>query len=169
MTSLEKAYKNQGKELVKSYQKQTVLVTIDEAWKEQLREMDDLKQSVQNATYEQKDPLLIYKFESFNLFKIMVIKVNKSIVSILAKGHIPINDPQQVHEGHEQRGLDLSKLSTSKSEIPTNSSSPSQPEAHKEPVHLQPVRVEKRVGRNDPCPCGSGKKFKACHGKDLVE
>ena len=89
ITNLEKAYKNQGKELVKSYQKQTVLSTIDDAWKEQLREMDDLKQSVQNATYEQKDPLLIYKFESFNLFKIMISKVNKQIVSTLAKGHIP--------------------------------------------------------------------------------
>ncbi len=169
VTNLEKAYKNQGKELVKSYQKQTVLVTIDDAWKEQLREMDDLKQSVQNATYEQKDPLLIYKFESFNLFKIMITKVNKSIVSILAKGHIPISDPQQVREGHERRGLDLSKLSTSKSELPSGSSSQSRPEPPQEPKQLQPIRVEKRVGRNDPCPCGSGKKFKACHGKDLTD
>ena len=168
ITNLEKAYNNQGKELVKSYQKQTVLVTIDDAWKEQLREMDDLKQSVQNATYEQKDPLLIYKFESFNLFKIMVGKVNKSIVSILAKGHIPINDPQQVHEGHERRGLDMSKLSTSKSEVPSSSESTAPPAAPREQQH-QPIRVEKRVGRNDPCPCGSGKKFKACHGKDLVD
>lgn len=168
VTNLEKAYKNQGKELVKSYQKQTVLATIDEAWKEQLREMDDLKQSVQNATYEQKDPLLIYKFESFNLFKVMVTKVNKQIVSILAKGHIPISDPQQVREGHERRGLDLSRLSTSKSEAPSGSTSQRPPEAPREQQH-QPIRVEKRVGRNDPCPCGSGKKFKACHGKDLVD
>lgn len=166
ITNLEKAYKNQGKELVKSYQKQTVLNTIDEAWKEQLREMDDLKQSVQNATYEQKDPLLIYKFESFNLFKIMISKVNKQIVSILAKGHIPISEPEQVREGHERRGLDMSKLSTSKSEVPTSSSRPNQPP--QEPKH-EPVRVEKRVGRNDPCPCGSGRKFKACHGKDLAD
>jgi preprotein translocase subunit SecA len=165
ITNLEKAYKNQGKELVKSYQKQTVLTTIDEAWKEQLREMDDLKQSVQNATYEQKDPLLIYKFESFNLFKIMISKVNKQIVSILAKGHIPISEPEQVREGHERRGLDMSKLSTSKSEVPTSSSRPDVPQ---EPKH-EPVRVEKRVGRNDPCPCGSGRKFKACHGKDLAD
>jgi preprotein translocase subunit SecA len=166
ITNLEKAYKNQGKELVKSYQKQTVLSTIDEAWKEQLREMDDLKQSVQNATYEQKDPLLIYKFESFNLFKIMITKVNKQIVSILAKGHIPISEPEQVREGHERRGLDMSKLSTSKSEVPTSPNRPNLPP--QEPKH-EPVRVEKRVGRNDPCPCGSGKKFKACHGKDLAD
>ncbi len=96
--NLEKAYQNKGKELVKSYQKQIVLNTIDEAWKEQLREMDDLKQSVQNATYEQKDPLLIYKFESFDLFKEMVNKVNKDVVSTLMKGHIPIQSPDQVRE-----------------------------------------------------------------------
>jgi len=166
ITNLEKAYKNQGKELVKSYQKQTVLATIDEAWKEQLREMDDLKQSVQNATYEQKDPLLIYKFESFNLFKIMISKVNKQIVSTLAKGHIPISEPEQIREGHERRGLDMSKLSTSKSDASESSSN--RPEAPREPQHVQPIRVEKQVGRNDPCPCGSGKKFKSCHGKDLV-
>jgi len=167
ITNLEKAYKNQGKELVKSYQKQTVLATIDEAWKEQLREMDDLKQSVQNATYEQKDPLLIYKFESFNLFKIMISKVNKQIVSTLAKGHIPVSEPEQIREGHERRGLDMSKLSTSKSDASESSSN--RPEAPREPQHVQPIRVEKRVGRNDPCPCGSGKKFKSCHGKDLVD
>ena len=101
----------------------------------------------------------------------MVIKVNKSIVSILAKGHIPISEAQQVHEGHERRSLDMSKLSTSKSEVVSSSSNgnPSQPQAPQEPKVTQPVRVEKRVGRNDPCPCGSGKKFKACHGKDLVD
>ena len=168
ITNLEKAYKNQGKELVKSFQKQTLLATIDDAWKEQLREMDDLKQSVQNATYEQKDPLLIYKFESFNLFKVMIGKVNRQIVSMLTKGHIPMVEPQQVHEGHERRGLDMSKLSTSKSEVSSGSGT-SAPEAPREPQHVQPIRVEKRVGRNDPCPCGSGKKFKSCHGKDVVD
>jgi preprotein translocase subunit SecA len=166
ITNLEKAYKNQGKELVKSYQKQIVLSTIDDSWKEQLREMDDLKQSVQNATYEQKDPLLIYKFESFNLFKVMITKVNKQIVSTLVKGHIPSVEPQQVHEGHERRGLDMSKMSTSKSDVPSGAP---KAEDTREPQHTQPIRVEKRVGRNDPCPCGSGKKFKACHGKDLVD
>jgi len=167
ITNLEKAYKNQGKELVKSFQTQALLATIDDAWKEQLREMDDLKQSVQNATYEQKDPLLIYKFESFNLFKVMIGKVNKQIVSMLAKGHIPVSEPEQIREGHERRGLDMSKLSTSKSDASESSSN--RPEAPHEPQHVQPIRVEKRVGRNDPCPCGSGKKFKSCHGKDLVD
>jgi preprotein translocase subunit SecA len=169
ITNLENAYKNQGKELVKSFQKQTVLATIDDSWKEQLREMDDLKQSVQNASYEQKDPLLIYKFESFNLFKIMISKVNKQIVSILAKGHIPISEPEQIREGHERRGLDMSKLSTSKSDASNSSSDSNRPEGPREQKPVQPVRVEKRVGRNDPCPCGSGKKFKSCHGKDLVD
>ena len=170
ITNLEKAYKNQGKELVKSYQKQTVLSTIDDSWKEQLRELDDLKQSVQNATYEQKDPLLIFKFESFNLFKIMISKVNRSIISILSKGHIPVSEQQQVREAQERRGLDMSKLSTSKQELPSSSINPNRiPEEPREQRPVQPIRVEKRVGRNDPCPCGSGKKFKSCHGKGLVD
>lgn len=168
ITSLEKAYKNQGKELVKSFQKQIVLNTIDDSWKEQLREMDDLKQSVQNATYEQKDPLLIYKFESFNLFKVMINKVNKELVSILVKGHIPISEPQQVREGHERRGLDMSRMSMSKSDS-GGSGRQAQPDMPQEPQRVQPVRVEKKVGRNDPCPCGSGKKYKACHGKNLFD
>jgi preprotein translocase subunit SecA len=96
----------------------------------------------------------------------MIGKVNKQIVSMLAKGHIPISEPEQVREGHERRGLDMSKLSTSKSESPSSSS---RPDAPQEPRQVQPVRVEKRVGRNDPCPCGSGKKFKSCHGKDLAD
>ncbi|MHA7109378.1 preprotein translocase subunit SecA [Sunxiuqinia elliptica] len=166
ITNLEKAYNNQGKELVKSYQKQVVLSTIDEAWKEQLREMDDLKQSVQNATYEQKDPLLIYKFESFNLFKVMVQKVNKDVVSTLMKGHIPISDPNEVREAEARKRTDMSKYSTQKSESPEVSSGGNRAQAAKEPQRVQPVRVEKKVGRNDPCPCGSGKKYKSCHGKN---
>ncbi len=166
ITNLEKAYNNQGKELVKSYQKQVVLSTIDEAWKEQLREMDDLKQSVQNATYEQKDPLLIYKFESFNLFKVMVQKVNKDVVSTLMKGHIPISDPNEVREAEARKRTDMSKYSTQKSESPEVSSGGNRAQASQEPQRVQPVRVEKKVGRNDPCPCGSGKKYKSCHGKN---
>lgn len=166
--NLEKAYVNKGKELVKSYQKQIVLNTIDESWKEQLREMDDLKQSVQNATYEQKDPLLIYKFESFNLFKIMLSKVNKDVVSTLMKGHIPIQSPDQVRQADERKRTDMSRYRTQKSDLPgvenpmqganTQTGERSKP---------QPVKVERKVGRNDPCPCGSGKKYKHCHGKGL--
>jgi preprotein translocase subunit SecA len=164
--NLENAYLNKGKELVKSFQKQSMLLTIDNLWKEQLREMDDLKQSVQNATYEQKDPLLIYKFESFNLFKIMISKVNKDVVSTLIKGHIPIQSPDQVKQADERKRTDMSRYRTQKSDMPgvenpmegavTQGGERSRP---------QPVRVEKKVGRNDPCPCGSGKKYKLCHGK----
>ena len=166
--NLEKAYLNKGKELVKSYQKQIVLSTIDAAWKEQLREMDDLKQSVQNATYEQKDPLLIYKFESFNLFKQMVTEVNKDVVSTLVKGHIPIQNPEQVREASTQKRTDMSRYKTQKSDA-TEARNPmegAQSQTQQQTV-TQPVRVEKRVGRNDPCPCGSGKKFKQCHGINL--
>jgi len=166
--NLENAYLNQGKELVKSYQKQIVLNTIDNAWKEQLREMDDLKQSVQNATYEQKDPLLIYKFESFNLFKIMINKVNKDVVGTLMKGHIPIQDPNQVRQAEERKRTDMSKYKTQKSEMP-GVENPMQGASTQtgERSKPQPVRVEKKVGRNDPCPCGSGKKYKQCHGKGV--
>src|SRR6056297_2718730 len=164
--NLEKAYQNKGKELVKSYQKQIVLNTIDESWKEQLREMDDLKQSVQNASYEQKDPLLIYKFESFNLFKVMVEKVNKDVVSTLMKGHIPIKSPEEVREAEARRRTDMSRYKTQKSDLPDMENPMEGANAQtQERSKPQPVRVEKKVGRNDPCPCGSGKKYKHCHGR----
>ena len=166
--NLEKAYLNKGKELVKSYQKQIVLNTIDEAWKEQLREMDDLKQSVQNASYEQKDPLLIYKFESFNLFKQMVNKVNKDVVSTLMKGYIPIQSPEQVREAEARKRTDMSRYKTQKSDL-TGVENPmaGANTQTQERARPQPVKVEKRVGRNDPCPCGSGKKYKQCHGRGM--
>jgi preprotein translocase subunit SecA len=164
--NLEKAYENKGKELAKSYQKQIVLNTIDEAWKEQLREMDDLKQSVQNATYEQKDPLLIYKFESFNLFKVLVDKVNKDVVSSLMKGQIPIQSPDQVREAETRRRTDMSRYKTQKSELPGAENAMEGANSNtQERSKPQPVTVEKRVGRNEPCPCGSGKKYKQCHGR----
>jgi preprotein translocase subunit SecA len=166
--NLEKAYKNKGKELVKSYQKQIVLRIFDEAWKEQLREMDDLKQSVQNATYEQKDPLLIYKFESFNLFKQMVGKVNKDIVSTLMKGYIPLSDPNQVREAEARRRMDMSRYKTQKNEMPASNPMAGANTQTQERAKPQPVRVEKKIGRNDPCPCGSGKKYKHCHGRGKV-
>jgi preprotein translocase subunit SecA len=167
--NLEKAYNNKGKELVKSYQKQIVLRTIDEAWKEELREMDDLKQSVQNATYEQKDPLLIYKFESFNLFKQMVAKVNKDVVSTLMKGYIPIQNPDQIREAETRKRIDLSRYKTQKSELPGSGNPMAGANTQtQERTKPQPVTVEKRVGRNDDCPCGSGKKYKQCHGRGEV-
>jgi preprotein translocase subunit SecA len=159
IVNLEKAYNTQGREIVNAYDKTVVLATIDDSWKEHLREMDELRQSVQAASYEQKDPLLIYKLESFNLFKTMLDKVNKSIVSTLMKGHIPIEDPNQVREAEKRRKLDMSNYKTGRADL-NNPNSNTPPEQKR----VQPVRVEKKVGRNDPCPCGSGKKYKHCHG-----
>jgi preprotein translocase subunit SecA len=161
VTNLKTTAETEGKELVRSYEKTVVLATIDDAWKEHLREMDELKQSVQNATYEQKDPLLIYKFESFELFKTMLTKVNKDVVSTLMKGHIPSQDPDQVKEAQRRKQVDMSNLRTSKSDFSQYSSSDGGQERVSK---TEPVRVEKKVGRNDPCPCGSGKKYKQCHG-----
>ena len=160
VTNLKKAYETEAKELVRSYEKTVILATIDDNWKEHLRELDDLKQSVQNATYEQKDPLLIYKFESFELFQQMIDKVNRDVVSTLMKGHIPISEPSAVQKAQAPKRLDLSKFQANKRETPEYND-PSGNPANKK---TQPVRVDKKVGRNDPCPCGSGKKYKNCHG-----
>jgi preprotein translocase subunit SecA len=160
VTNLKKAYETEARELVRSYEKTVVLATIDDNWKEHLRELDDLKQSVQNATYEQKDPLLIYKFESFELFQQMIDKVNKDVVSTLMKGHIPISEPSAVQKAQAPKRLDLSKFQANKRETPGYNDPSGGPDNKK----AQPVRVDKKVGRNDPCPCGSGKKYKNCHG-----
>ena len=162
VTNLKATAESEGRELARSYEKTVVLATIDDAWKEHLREMDELKQSVQNATYEQKDPLLIYKFESFELFKTMLTKVNKDVVSTLMKGHIPTQDPDQVKEAQRRRQVDMSNLRTSKSDFSQYSSTGGGGAERNQKV--EPVRVDKKVGRNDPCPCGSGKKYKQCHG-----
>ena len=135
------------------------LTVIDDAWKEHLREMDDLRQSVQSATYEQKDPLLIYKFESFSLFKSLVQRVNKEIVSFLMRADIPIQESEQVHEAHKPVRSEQ-RLKEERTDILSQRTS--------ENSVTGPVRVEKKVGRNDPCPCGSGKKYKACHGIEEV-
>ncbi len=162
VTNLKATAESEGRELARSYEKTVVLATIDDSWKEHLREMDELKQSVQNATYEQKDPLLIYKFESFELFKTMLTKVNKDVVSTLMKGHIPTQDPEQVKEAQRRRQVDMSNLRTSKSDFSQYSSSGGGGQEKNQKT--EPVRVDKKVGRNDPCPCGSGKKYKQCHG-----
>jgi preprotein translocase subunit SecA len=164
LTNLEKSYNTEGNELVRTYEKTISLYIIDEAWKENLRELDDLKQAVQSATYEQKDPLLIYKLESFDIFKDMLDRINKEVVGILMKGHIPIRDSSQIQRGQAPKKLDLSKLETSKSEY-GSSFKGGEESPDKKDQRVQPVRVEKKVGRNDPCPCGSGKKYKQCHGR----
>ncbi|MDX9773182.1 MAG: preprotein translocase subunit SecA [Bacteroidales bacterium] len=165
ITNLKAAVETQGRELLRSFEKTSVLATIDDAWREHLREMDDLKQSVQNATYEQKDPLLIYKFESFELFKTMINKVNNDVVSLLMKGTIPAASPDSVKEAQRRKQADMSRLRTQKSDFDSyRSSGGGSPEQKQK--QTAPVRVEKKVGRNDPCPCGSGKKYKHCHGKN---
>ena len=165
LANLENCYTSEGKELVRSYEKSIILASIDQSWQEHLRELDDLRQSVRNAQYEQKDPLLIYKFEAFELFSTMLDKINKDVVSTLMKAHIPIRDPNSVKRAEAPKRMDLSKFEANKDDS-TGYNDPSGPQKTKDgrsQIH-QPVRVEKKVGRNDPCPCGSGKKYKNCHG-----
>ncbi len=163
---LRKAIANNGREVTKAFEKTIILALIDDSWKEHLREMDELKQSVQNAVYEQKDPLVIYKMEAFNLFKGMLTIINKEVVSYLYKGGIPVyQDVDDVKEVKAPRN-EQNKLKTSKPEY-TQSSSRGDVmgmEDTREIVPQQPIRKEVTVGRNEPCPCGSGKKFKNCHG-----
>jgi len=155
--NLKKAYESEGKEIARVLSKTITLWQIDEKWKEHLRDMDDLKQSVQNATYEQKDPLLIYKFESFNLFSQLLETLNKDVLSFLLRAFIPLRDASQAKApAPHQRKNDMSQMQTSRTDLVTNGG---------EAKSNMPVHVEKQVGRNDPCPCGSGKKFKNCHGK----
>ncbi len=156
IANLKKAYETEGREVVLAIEKGITLGIIDNSWKDHLREMDDLKQSVQSAAYEQKDPLLIYKFESFELFKRMIGKVNKDIISFLGKARLPVKDPALIQRGTDQQKTDMSKLKEGRSDIPGGKGGQQK---------AQPVRVEKKVGRNEACPCGSGKKYKHCHGK----
>jgi len=162
---LKKSVQNKGLEVFKSFEKTVTLAEIDDAWKEHLREMDELKQSVQNAVYEQKDPLLVYKFEAFELFRNMLAAVNKEMVSFLFRGGIPVQqEPEQVREARPQPRTDMKKMRTSKPELVQPSGIPMLDDT-REPQKAMPVRVEQKIGRNDPCPCGSGKKYKNCHGQ----
>jgi len=158
IVNLKKAYQDKSREVVLTMEKTITLAVIDNAWKEHLREMDDLKQSVQNAVYEQKDPLLIYKFESFELFSKMLLRINKEITSFLMKASIP-GAETQVKEASLPKHTDRSRLKEQREDL-LSQASPTQTS-----TKPAPVKVEKRVGRNDPCPCGSGKKYKNCHGR----
>ncbi|MFA7226034.1 MAG: preprotein translocase subunit SecA [Dysgonamonadaceae bacterium] len=168
-TNLKEAYETGSKALVKSFEKAILLHTIDEHWKEHLREMDDLRQSVQNVTYEQKDPLLIYKLESFELFKRMIEEIDAEAVSILMRGQIPVQDPRNVRQAAPERKTDYSKYRTRKDEMAgvlnQNQGRNGGRDSKQQERKLEPVRVEKKIGRNEPCPCGSGKKYKYCHGR----
>ena len=163
IANLKKSVESEGREIPLAFEKGIVLATIDDAWKEHLRELDDLKQSVQNASYEQKDPLLIYKFESFELFKKMIQKINKDVVSFLIKADILMQNQGVLQEAKIPRGLDRSQMKEERGDMLSQAHSDTQAA---EQVKAQPIKVEKKVGRNDPCPCGSGKKYKNCHGKN---
>ena len=163
--NLKAAYETEGKEIVKSFEKAILLHTIDDAWKENLRELDELKHSVQNASYEQKDPLLIFKLESVNLFDNMVNKINNNTISVLMRGQIPVQEPEQVREAAPEPQAPRQQYREEKQDL----SDPHQQAAAEHDtreVKREPVRAEKTVGRNDPCPCGSGKKYKNCHGQN---
>ncbi len=161
LVNLEKAYESHAKEVVRAVEKTITLRVIDEYWKDHLRDMDDLKQSVQNAAYEQKDPILVYKTESFDLFITVLENISRDVLAFLMRAFLYLRQEQEpdavAQEGREKH-TDMSRTQTSRPDLLNNSS---------EPKSNQPVHVEKKVGRNDPCPCGSGKKYKNCHGRDL--
>lgn len=170
---LRKSVDSGGQELIICFEKNISLAIIDEAWKEHLRQMDELKQSVQNAVYEQKDPLLIYKFEAFELFKKMLGEVNREVISFLFKAGLPQSDTSKVNSTATQARTDMSRMQTGRDNTdsitdPTRSGQKQQSngEGADEQKPLEPVRVGPKIGRNDPCPCGSGKKYKQCHGKE---
>jgi preprotein translocase subunit SecA len=165
--NLQKAYETEGREIAKTLSKNIVLFQIDEHWKQHLRDMDDLRTSVQNAVYEQKDPLVIYKQEGYALFSEMLMELNRDALSFLLRAFIPLRDasedqqpqrraPQPARmpsrDMNELRRPDPNQLSTNSGEAKSR----------------MPVRADKKVGRNDPCPCGSGLKYKNCHGKGIV-
>jgi preprotein translocase subunit SecA len=163
VANLEESYKSGGKAVQTEMEKTVLLSVLDDEWKEHLREMDDLRQSVRNAVYEQKDPLLIYKFESFELFRSMLVRMNKNITSFLMKC-LPVSDAPggEVQEARVVR--ENVPLETNR----TGDEAPVGPDGQPAPAKVKPAVAEKKIGRNDPCPCGSGKKYKNCHGVGKV-
>ena len=178
--NLQEADTSEGKSIVKELEKSISLYTLDEAWKEHLREMDELRNSVQNASYENKDPLLIYKLESYELFKTMIDSMNRKASAILMRAHIQVAPPQEaeaaptqkveVKQATPERPTDMSRYKTRKDDIEEQREAQRAAAAgagQASQQKVEPVRAEPKIGRNDPCPCGSGKKFKNCHGRDL--
>jgi len=159
--NLKKAYETESREIVRALTRSIILYYIDDYWKQHLRDMDDLRQSVQNAAYEQKDPLVVYKLESYNLFTEMLEKLNEEVLTFLLRAFIPLRDASDAREARPaaQPNRNMQQMRTN---------DPSQLSTNGEQKSRMPVRVDKHVGRNDPCPCGSGLKYKNCHGKGLV-
>ncbi len=158
--NLEEAVNTDGRSVIKNFLKNILLHVIDDAWKTNLRDLDDLKQSVQNAHYEQKDPLLIYKLESYKLFEQMVQKMNSRAVAILMRCQLYLPENQPVKEAAPERRSDMSGMRTVRNAAPNMN-------GKQEPARPQPIVAKPHIGRNDPCPCGSGLKYKNCHGKGL--
>src|SRR5574344_6070 len=165
---LKEAYDSECKSVVKQFEKVILLHIIDDCWKENLRELDELKHSVQNASYEQKDPLLIFKLESVKLFDSMVNNMNNRIVGILMRGAIPEMQQQEVQQAAPEEHTQRYQESKDDLTDPNQAAAAHQDTREGAQQHQMPIHAEKMPGRNDPCPCGSGKKFKNCHGKGLV-
>ena len=167
--NLKAAAESHCKEVVKEFEKRMLLYVIDDEWKEHLRQLDDLKQSVQNASYEQKDPLLIYKLESFNIFKAMLDNLNRRAISILLRGQIHMTEPDHVQQAQQQRRMDYSRYRTQKDAVQQAAQASGAAQAAgrdtRENARPEPIHVDKKPRPNDPCPCGSGKKYKQCHGR----
>ena len=167
--NLKKAAESESREVVREFEKRMLLYVIDDEWKEHLRQLDDLKQSVQNASYEQKDPLLIYKLESFGIFRRMLDALNRRAIAILLRGQIPTSNPEDVRQAQEQRRQDYSRYRTQKDSTARAAQQSGQAVAAgrdtREMQRPEPIHVEKKPRPNDPCPCGSGKKYKQCHGR----
>ena len=158
---LQKCKDSECNEIFREFAKVALFTTIDDAWREHLREMDDLRQSVQNATYEQKDPLLIYKLESFQLFSKMLEDINRDVLALINKAFIAVRqaNPDAMQNAREQKSkVDVNKLQASRMAAAAQA-------GQGERGKTAPIKADKTVGRNDPCPCGSGKKYKHCHGK----
>lgn len=175
LANLDKTIQTEGRELMAAMERNITLAIIDNSWKEHLRAMDDLKQSVQTASYEQKDPLVIYKLEAFNLFKRMEGELNKEIIQFLCHAGLPVEDQQQVRQAAPPQRTDMSRLRQSKVDPDAAQDGYDNLEGgqYHDPgdvaVKQEPVKVGPKIGRNDPCPCGSGKKYKQCHGKGVAE
>jgi preprotein translocase subunit SecA len=175
ISNLKKSHETESREVVKAFERSATLAFIDDAWKENLRQLDELKQSVQNAVYEQKDPLLIYKFEAFELFKKMMGEINREVISFLFKAGLPMQQgPQQVNQARAPERTDYSRMREGRGAAVANAVAGENGNGRlngngsegEEPKKLEPIRVGAKIGRNDPCPCGSGKKYKNCHGKE---
>ncbi|HNI32527.1 MAG TPA: SEC-C metal-binding domain-containing protein [Chitinophagales bacterium] len=165
IANLEKSYNNKGRELIKVFEQNIILSFIDHHWKDHLRQMDELKHSVQMAVHEQKDPLLIFKFEAYELFKQMLSAVNKDVTTFLMKGSLPVQDANQIQQ---HRQLRRAERTTETRGDGTTEEEYAGAETAETKEKQQPARAEVKIGRNDPCPCGSGKKFKQCHGKEMA-